>query len=354
MLAVLVLLCLYMIFYLSVVRKPRIICQKSTFNINLVKKIRVLNICFWPFLVYGFGYLQSKLYQYRPRPGRKYKSIHICAKDGEMISLDVYDVDTEKSENVIPADVPAVHNVVLVHGFNGTSHSSYIECLAYHLKKYRVFAFNARGANSELRTPVFFHIGWTADLEATVNYILQNYTGSVSLVGFSMGSSWVTNYLGRFDNPRVVAGVGVCVPFSFMRLRNMFKSTIKAKMMASLFRMYLSKHRVFDSFNFDFNDVEEIDKHVTSKVFGFESTEEYYKKESCESQLCDIRKPMLFINSYDDPIIPCASIPVEKIKKNPNLILCMTKSGGHLGFLGHNWYTSFVDNAVADFLAELA
>lgn len=362
----LILAIFYILFYIGLVRKPKMIYQKNAFNINVVKKVRVFNVYFWPFFIYGFGYLQSKLYQYRPHLFRHHKQISIKTRDSEILEIDLYEKELKKGpqqealskkskphKNKVCEKARIVHNVLLVHGFNGSSKSPYIRSLAYHLENFRVFAFNARGIRSELKKPIFFHIGWTNDIEDAVNYILKNYDGSLALVGFSMGSSWITNYLSKFDNPRIVAGIGVCVPFSFLRLRNIFKSTLKAKIFAKEFRKYLSKHNVFRRFRFNFNDVEEIDKNVTIKIFGFKNCEDYYRSESCEDRIVNIRKPMLFINSNDDPVVPYASIPIEKVKSNPNCILCIVNAGGHLGFLGGNWYKSFADNAIAEFLSDI-
>ncbi|KAL0265618.1 UNVERIFIED_CONTAM: hypothetical protein PYX00_011331 [Menopon gallinae] len=358
-----VLVLFYLIFYSSLVQRPRILYQQSKHNLSIVKSIRVFNARFWPFFIYGFGYLQSKLYQFRPTHARSYKQLFVKARDGEMIEIDLYEKDTSpplpetercnKAPETQEVSDSVLNNVLLVHGFNGSSRSTYIKSLAYYLRGHRVFAFNARGILSELRTPRFFHIGWTEDLEDVVQYILDNYKGSVFLVGFSMGSSWVTNYLARADDPRVVAGVGVCVPFNFYKINNIFRSTLKARLLAGEYRKYLGKHAVFKSYKFNFSSVEEIDRNLTLKVFGFLSCDEYYQRESCEEKLMNIKKPALFINTRDDPIIPYHTIPTEKIKKNPNLILCVVRAGGHLGFLGANWYKSFADEAIVDFLAAV-
>lgn len=351
----LILIILYVVFYISLARKPRIFWHGSTFNINVVKSIKVFNTRFWPFFIYDFGYMQSKLYQYRPSLFRKYKRVTITAKDNELITMDIYERQgSDETPAVGCANPPqVVHNVLLVHGFNGSSKSSYITGLAYYLKDFRVFAFNARGVCSELKTQVFFHIGWTDDIEDAVNYILGNYEGALCLVGFSMGSSWVTNYLAKFDHPRIVGGAGVCVPFNFFKLKNILGSTMKSRMLAREFRKYLNRHQIFKDFMFNFDSVEEIDKNVTLKIFGFTSADEYYEKESCETKLHNIQKPMLFINSRDDPIIPYSSIPLGTIQENPNLILCIVTTGGHLGFFGYSLYKTFVDNALTDFLTEV-
>ncbi len=49
-----------------------------------------------------------------------------------------------------------------------------------------------------------------------------------------------------------------------------------------------------------------------------------------------IRVPTLCIQAENDPISGSHAIPYEIIKKNPNIMLLLTKSGGHIGFLEGN------------------
>lgn len=246
------------------------------------------------------------------------------------------------------------NNVLLVHGFNGSSSVSYIKSLAHILRDYRIFAFNARGVMSELKTEKFFHIGWTEDLEKAVIYISSRFTGSITLIGFSMGASWVTNYLSKNQNPRVIGGIGVCVPFDFNSLSFAQRHSCISVLMAIEFKKYLDKHKVFTKFNYNsLKSVEQIDSLVTTKVYGFGSYEDYYSSQSCRKRLSGVKVPLLFINTKDDPLIPIDTVPVDEIKKNPWLILCVLEAGGHLGLMDLFMKNSFLEIVVKDFLEAL-
>lgn len=65
---------------------------------------------------------------------------------------------------------------------------------------------------------------------------------------------------------------------------------------------------------------------------------------------------MLFVSALDDPVVDPSSMPIDVPEKNPNVIVVLTKRGGHLGFLegwwprGLNWS----DRLMAKFLSTCA
>lgn len=76
---------------------------------------------------------------------------------------------------------------------------------------------------------------------------------------------------------------------------------------------------------FDFDD------RFTRILFKYASVREFYTDASCVTRLPHVAVPLLCINAADDPI--SITIPSdEQIHANPNVILCETKSGGHLAF----------------------
>lgn len=56
----------------------------------------------------------------------------------------------------------------------------------------------------------------------------------------------------------------------------------------------------------------ELDEAYTRRVHNFESVHEMYRWSSSAHYLKDIRKPMVFINARDDPIVPDELLPVIK------------------------------------------
>lgn len=70
---------------------------------------------------------------------------------------------------------------------------------------------------------------------------------------------------------------------------------------------------------------------MTSLTFRYPSVDHYYADSSSVKKLPGVRVPLLCVNAKDDPI--SVSLPSRtQVEANPNVILCVTKSGGHLGF----------------------
>jgi len=65
---------------------------------------------------------------------------------------------------------------------------------------------------------------------------------------------------------------------------------------------------------------------------------------------------LLVIQAEDDPIAPKHAIPIEELEANPNCILVVTPTGGHLGWcsgsegiLGAPW----TDTALAEYFSAV-
>lgn len=395
---------IYLSCYARVVKKPTLVYQENSYIGNIVNTVSAFHKHFFPFIIYSKRFIESKVYQFRPTNEREYERITLLSEENDELFMDVYEIKNQtefvkktefyffdkilmkiykiipnfyvktkkeeqinfddiksdktvkKSKNVVLKRKPFGNkdNVLLIHGFNGSSSVSYIKNLAFVLKNYRVFALNARGSSSNLKTEKFFHIGFTDDLDLVVKYILKNYDGKLTLIGFSMGSSWVTNYLANVNNSRILCGIGVCVPFDFNDLNRHHNSSCVSLLMAIEFKKFLNKHKVFDKYKYEnLTTVEQIDSLITTKVFNFESNDEYYVTQSCKGKLSKIQTPMLFINTKDDPLIPSCTLPFEEIKSNPYLLLCLLETGGHLGMMDLFFKKSFLEIIIEEFLENV-
>lgn len=254
-----------------------------------------------------------------------------------------------------------INNIILVHGFNSSSDSNYIVKNTYHLisEGYRVFAFNSRGTKTPLLTPIFFNIGWTCDLKDCLDYVLINYPGYVSMVGFSLGGNWTAKLLTELDPiyfTRVRCGIGISIPFDFYKLNaymHKWPYISINRILVKNMKKYFLGHDVLAPY-FDIirkcTTIKELDTNVTCKIFGIKNLESFYKDGSCGKYIEKISIPFMVINSSDDPVVPVASIPLDKIKESENLILLLTKRGGHLGFLGYNWDKTYPDQIILEFV----
>lgn len=78
----------------------------------------------------------------------------------------------------------------------------------------------------------------------------------------------------------------------------------------------------------NYRDFDEI---VTLKLFKFETVDDYYKESSCLHDIQHLKVPTIFFNSKNDKLSPVDTIDLETtFRKNPNIILVLTRWGGHV------------------------
>ena len=61
------------------------------------------------------------------------------------------------------------------------------------------------------------------------------------------------------------------------------------------------------------------------------------KKHSSERKIKKITVPLLGISSEDDAIAHKLGLPLDDFEENPNTMLCVTQSGGHVGWIEGVW-----------------
>jgi predicted alpha/beta-fold hydrolase len=77
--------------------------------------------------------------------------------------------------------------------------------------------------------------------------------------------------------------------------------------------------------------IREFDHFVTRVVFKYPTVDHYYSDASSIKKLQHVTVPLLCVSARDDPISLVVPEP-DHVHSNPNVILCVTNSGGHLGF----------------------
>lgn len=79
--------------------------------------------------------------------------------------------------------------------------------------------------------------------------------------------------------------------------------------------------------------VRDFDETLTKHVFHYDTVDDYYSDAGSVKKLGVVRVPLLCINAEDDPISINLAMPSDdQVKANPNVIMCTTRSGGHLAF----------------------
>lgn len=317
----------------------------------------VLESNFSPSLPFKNGHFNTI---YRPlfvKGTHNYERVRIDTWDKDFIDLDFSKVGS----SVL---------VVLIHGLEGSSESTYIVSAANELNAvgYDSVAFNLRGCSGEdnllLKT---YHSGKTEDVDFVISYLIENYDyEKIMIVGYSLGGNLTLKYLGEFADrtpKEIIGGIAVSVPIDLNTsgrqmelLKNKiymeeFLKTLRLKVLekAHKFPEYqLDKDKLFKAKNFkDFDEI------YTAPVFGFDGPLDYWKKASSKPYIQKIKKPTYLITSLDDPFLPKECYPYEEAESMDNFYLLATKYGGHVGFMsGFRHKNKWLEGKIIQFLKD--
>ena len=262
----------------------------------------------------------------------KYNRFQLSLSDGDFLWVDYQLRDKKRA-------------VILCHGLEGSSQSSYNNRAAYFILQegYSVFAWNNRSCGGEMNNTIrLYHHGETEDLAAVVDDVLERGFKEVYLLGYSMGGAQILNYLGRHKVPTEVrAGVAISAPISLessakrmekglskiylKRFINKIKSKVIIKAREYPDVLNINSVRNIKSF-------EDLAEHFMVPVYGFKDLKDFYNQASPASSIAQINTPVLLLNALDDPIIGEGGFPFKIAEKHSYLYFEAPEHGGHCGF----------------------
>ncbi|KAG6962654.1 hypothetical protein JG687_00007020, partial [Phytophthora cactorum] len=315
------------------------------------------------------GHLQTVRFAYDERgPNINYKRQLMKLPDGGVVSLDwallhdqnvsnkVTDLNGSASSSWLPDVEPTRRTVILLPGLTGGSPENYIRSTIAKLHElgWQCVVLNARGcANTPVTTAQLFCSAYTGDLRFVLQQLSEKYQFTQDAfvgVGFSMGSNVLVKYLGEDgDQTPLTGAVSVGNPFDLTICSANFGGSLFNRMTYdkalnnNLRELFFNKCNAAKQFeNYPGVDLEAIkatrtvrdfDDRLTKYVFHYDTVDDYYNDAGSVKKLDGVRVPLLCINAEDDPISISSALPKDsEVEANPNIILCTTKSGGHLAF----------------------
>ena len=256
--------------------------------------------------------------------------------------------------------------LLLTSGLGGGSHDAYVRSMASAAagRGWQVAILNMRSCGgSPVTSPRFFSAcrGSTCDVRFVVAYVRERFVApgsSIAVMGWSNGGSIVNNLLAEQATThlgkehRVDAGVALATPLDMVAANKAFKrwfnrNVYDRAIARNLVQNLRDAQHLFDGevdtwggdtctidvqAALQCTTIEGLDEEVTRKSFGFESVDEYYRHASSSQRLEHVSVPLLIVNAIDDPIAPGHSIPWQAPRDNENLLIAVTKHGGHLGW----------------------
>lgn len=237
---------------------------------------------------------------------------------------------------------------IISHGLEGSTQSSYVRGMArmLHLHGWDVLMWNMRGCGSRPnRLVTWYHSGQSEDLAHIVEFALGRHTGSIDLVGFSVGGNITLKYLGECGDalsPRLRRAVSFSVPLDLRGCATTLARPRNLHYMQYLLRPLRERLRekaerfpgVFDLRGLSWiRTFHEFDRRFTAPFHGFASVDEYWDTASSLGRLSAIRIPTLIVSAKDDPFLSASSFPYELISTLEHVFLETPEYGGHVGFI---------------------
>ncbi|MEZ6127674.1 MAG: alpha/beta fold hydrolase [Planctomycetaceae bacterium] len=241
------------------------------------------------------------------------------------------------------------HVALLMHGLAGCHSSGYMVRTTARLlaRNVRVFRLDHRGCGAgRMLASNPYHAGRIQDLEAAIHLLERLCPDSpISVAGFSLSANLLLRYLG--DDPpnlplSLYRAVAVCPPIDLQHCVERLGDTRTGQRYDWYFArqlvtqiantpqwkddMPLARTRRPPQRLFDFDEL------YTAPASGFRSAEHYYQTASARDFISDIRVHTSVLVSADDPLV--SPLPWKDVRLPTNITLCVTRHGGHLGFIG--------------------
>jgi len=245
--------------------------------------------------------------------------------------------------------------VVLLHGLEGSSQGHYMRGMAEKAwtRGCNVVRLNHRNCGgTEALSPTLYHSGLTSDVRAVLHELHEtDGLNRIGLAGYSMGGNIALKLMGESADtrdgtsralPMVQAVCAVSPPIDLAACMTAMESldnrlyewnflrTLRARLRrkAALFPdRYPTGHlrRTWSIRGFD--DL------YTSQGFGYHDAADYYVQCSALRVIDRITCPTLILSAADDPFVPAAMFEAPALRGNPHIALCVTRHGGHCGFV---------------------
>ena len=240
------------------------------------------------------------------------------------------------------------------------------------VEKTRLLGWNFVGPSlydvSSKHKPTVFHSGCSRLVSEVLHQAHQDMNlGRVYLAGVSMGGNILLKMIGEWGDepPAWVRGAAAISPLtdlvgSCRKLdrpacfiyRKRFVRNLQDTMLrdAVRYQNYLDSARVMKA-----RSIREFDQAFTVPLSGFASPDEYYQTQGAQDHLASIRIPAYIIHSLDDPVLTSSGLESEAVRGNPWITLCLTRHGGHVGFVasrpGENRF--WAEARIIEFLSRL-
>ena len=258
--------------------------------------------------------------------------------------------------------------VILIHGFEGSSESEYMNGIAEKglAAGMNVVRMNQRSCGgTEHVAPALYHSGLSGDIAAVAQHLIEHdHISRLALVGFSMGGNLVLKLAGEWAGagpPQFRAAAAVCpaldLAASSDALHLLSNRLYERYFLWKVARRMRAKARHFPGV-FDLSrlrglaSLRDFDDRITAFYCGFDGAGDYYARAAASNLVDRIARPTFILHAANDPFIRILPETRRKIAANPHITFLETPDGGHCSFIAApNGYDGFwAERQIVDFL----
>ena len=262
------------------------------------------------------------------------------------------------------ADTPGL--VILLHGWEGSSDSTYIACTgkALYRRGYEIFRLNFRdhGSSHRLNQGIFYAVLLEEVFQAIQQICSMAEEKSVFLAGFSLGGNFALR-IARQMGHEPIKNLGHVVAIS--PVLDPKKATVRIDRQPMIRWYFLKKwlqslqikQGLFpDVYNFSelykLNTIMAVTEKMIEQYSDYNSASEYFKGYSIlNNAIDDLSVPTTIVTAADDPIIPVGDFYELKLNQRTELII--HTHGGHNGFIDGFFLKSWYEQELADRFDEM-
>ena len=254
--------------------------------------------------------------------------------------------------------------VVLLHGWEGSSHSSYIvtttECLL--ARGFDVLRLNLRdhGDSHHLNRELFNSTRSPEVASALQGFVDSHDYEHVFAAGFSLGASFALRIAADRGVPLGLDGViAVCPPVDPARAMDALNQGFFAYERYFFSKWHQSLQRKLECFpDFDYADdlaaaksLDDLNRIFIPKHTIYDNVDDYFAAYALVGdRLTSLALPATLIAAADDPIIPVDDL--GRIDAIESMRIEKYRYGGHCGFLENLAARSWVETRIVDIIEE--
>jgi predicted alpha/beta-fold hydrolase len=215
-----------------------------------------------------------------------------------------------------------------------------------------------------------YHSGMTEDIRRVLLDELVGREGlsEIFLAGFSMSGNMVLRLAGDYgaEAPPALKGVAAvspsidldsCAAALERRENALYRWNFVKNLRGRVRRKGRLQPGAYDTSALrHVRTIREFDERITAPYGGYRDAADYYMRTSSRAVIGQIRVPTLIIHSADDTLIPVEPFLDAAIADNPDVLLVLTRRGGHVGFLSDRTEGEdrhWAENRLVDFFTSI-